>query len=194
MKTAKLFIALILLCLCATAYSKDYKKTSTSKRFKLEYSNSNPENKTKGCAYLSDTDPNGCNVREKPSGKVIKVIRTQNEWIIGLREAWNGWFRIDPVIEGADDDNIDLKTDNCWIHGSLLGASTRNYGNQTLKFYTSPDNKSKVVFTVSEEIKVTFVDIKTDWTKVQYKNRKGKKLTGWIETEYLCCNPYTTCP
>ena len=194
MKTTKLCIAFIALCLCATAYSQSNKKTSTAERFKTEYSNSNPENKSFGCAYLADPDPNGCNVREKPKGKVIKVLSTQQEWMIDLREAWNGCFRIVPIIETGEDENIDLKTDNCWIHGSLLGASTRNYGNQTLRFYTHPNTKSKVVFTVSEEDSaVTFIDIRPGWTKVQYTDDKGKKLTGWIETEWLCCNPYTTC-
>lgn len=166
---------------------------STAERFKAEYVNQNPRNEAIGVAYIVDPDPKGTNVRESPGGKVIKVLQRDANWMIDLCEAWNGWFRISPEIDSAEDDAIDLKTDNCWVHGSLVASSTRNYDNQTLKFYAKPDSKSAVTFTVSDEVQVTFVDVTNEWAKVCYTDKNGKKLIGWIELEWLCGNPYTTC-
>ena len=106
---------------------------------------------------------------------------------------WNGWFRISPNIDCSEDDAIDLKTDSCWIHGSIIASHTKNYGNEKLNFYAKPDIKSKVVLTVNNEITVTFIDIKNDWAKVCYTNENGKKFIGWIELEWLCSSPYTNC-
>jgi len=193
MNARKLFIVTIVLC-PSTLVDAQTKKLTTAERFKSEYVNKNPQNRIIAGAYLSDPDPNGANVRECPGGKVIKVLRTDVEWMIDLHEAWNGWFRINPKIYSEEADEIDLKTVNCWVHGSILASSTRNYGGQTLKFYARPDTKSNVNFTVSDEISVTFVDIKKGWAQVCYVNKDGKKLIGWIEDKWLCPNPYTTCP
>ena len=168
--------------------------STTAKRFKAEYVNQNPRNEVIAVAYIVDPDPNGTNVRESPGGKVIKVLRSDVSWIVDLREAWNGWFRIGPEIDTGEDDAINLKTTNCWVHGSLLGASTRNYGGEVLKFHAKPDSKSTVNFTVSNVIGVKFLDATMEWAKVSYTDNNGKKLIGWIEIEWLCGNPYTTCP
>ncbi len=190
---SKIIFTVIILCSSVLAYGQT-KKPSTAERFKAEYVNQNPQNEAIAGAYLYDPDPNGANLRESPGGKVIKVIPTNVEWLIDIYEAWNGWFRIDPQIYSEESEPIDLQTNNCWIHGSILASRTRNYGNQTLKFYSSPDSTSTVTFTVSEEISVTFLDVKKDWAKVCYTDGSGKKLVGWIELEWLCSNPYTTCP
>ena len=166
---------------------------STVERFKAEYVNQNLQNKIIAEAFLNDSDPNGANVREVPGGKVIKVLRTDVEWMIDVCEAWNGWFRISPIIDSGEVDAIELKTENCWIHGSLMASDTRNYGGQSLNFHTKPDDKSVVAFTVNQEVRVTFIDIMKDWAKVCYTNESGKKLIGWIELEWLCPNPYTNC-
>jgi len=42
---------------------------------------------------------------------------------------------------------------------------------------------------------LTVVDMVKGWIKVKYTPKKSRKsLIGWIETEWLCPNPVTTCP
>lgn len=192
MKITKLFVLLIAINASVAIYGQS-KKASTAELFSKEYANKNLSNETVFYAYISDPDPNGTNVREMPGGKVIKVLKNDGTYIVDLRESWNGWFRISPEIDANEAGTIDLKTNKCWVHGSLLASTTRNYSNQTLKFYAKPNSKSPVKFTVSEEVEVTFVDIIVGWAKVCYTDSKGKKLIGWIELEWLCGNPYTTC-
>lgn len=88
-----------------------------------------------------------------------------------------------------------LESEQAWIHGSQLGACTRNYGNQKLTFRTRPDVNSKEAFTIEEEICVSYVDMVEGWIKVKYIPEKSKKsFVGWIEAEHLCHNPVSTCP
>ena len=54
-----------------------------------------------------------------------------------------------------------------WIHYSVLGMGTRNYGGQTLYIRQSPSANAPVVFKFKEEEILRPMDIKGDWVKVQ---------------------------
>lgn len=197
MKTNKIktgLLSLLLLLLSAGIVAQQ--KQTTAQKFQATYKNTNPKNETIFYAFASSPDQTDVNVRATPGGTILfKLDHNEPGYTVDLYEAWNGWFRISPEIETVDQDPIVLKSKQAWIHGSQLGADTRNYGGQKLTFRTRPNANSPIVFTINEEIGVSYVDMVKGWIKVKYTPEKSKKsFVGWIETEWLCPNPVTTCP
>lgn len=154
--------------------------------------------------YVNDPDPSGItNVRDKPSGKVIARLGGEEElspeeeeyedWPEFESDAFtvynpkNGWWQIHAkMVNGVK------IAKEAWIHYSVLEMRTRNYGGQSLNLYQEPSASSSVVAVIkTEEAAVRPMDLSPDgeWTKV-----KAQAGTGWIETSWLCGNPYTTCP
>ena len=196
MKTNKIKTGLLsLLLLLLSAGIAAQQKQTTAQKFQATYKNTNPKNETIFYAFASSPDQTDVNVRATPGGTILfKLDHNEPGYTVELYEAWNGWFRISPEIETVDQDPIVLKSKQAWIHGSQLGAGTRNYGGQKLTFRTRPNANSPIVFTINEEICVSYVDMVKGWIKVKYTPEKSKKLfVGWIETEWLCPNPVTNC-
>lgn len=176
-------------------------QSTTAQKFNSTYKNTNPTNEMRIFAYIADPDSSGTNIRRIPGGEVIQTLHYKmehNEYYgVELLEAWNGWFRIAPQIEDltGEQENILLDEEGGWIHGSLLANGTRNYGeNEQLTFYTRPDTNSPVAYTIYGEAEVCFVDVRVGWSKVKYVSPEGKTSVGWIQNEWLCWNPFTTCP
>ena len=194
MKAGLLPLLSLLLLLSASMAAQQ--KQTTAQKFQATYKNTNPKNETIFYAFASSPDQTDVNVRATPGGTILfKLDHNEPGYTVDLYEAWNGWFRISPEIETVDQDPIVLKSKQVWIHGSQLGAGTRNYGGQKLTFRTRPNANSPIVFTINEEICVSYVDMVKGWIKVKYTPEKSKKsFVGWIETEWLCPNPVTTCP
>ena len=66
-------------------------------------------------AYLIDDDTNGTNLRKRPNGEIIYVLKTQNGNVeFNLSESKDGWFKITKI--DAYDDIIETISDECWIH------------------------------------------------------------------------------
>lgn len=193
------FILMTAILLTATLWATA--QSTTAQKFKATYQNTNPTDEMRIFAYIADPDSSGTNIRRIPGGEVIHTLRSEEidekAYSVKVLEAWNGWFRIDPQIEEltTEEGMVVLDGKEAWIHGSLLANDTRNYGeNQQLRFYTRPDTNSPVAFTIHQEEQVTFVDIRVGWSKVKYVSLEGKACVGWIQNEWLCCNPLTTCP
>lgn len=198
MKTNKMkagLLPLLSLLLLLSASMAAQQKQTTAQKFQATYKNTNPKNETIFYAFASSPDQTDVNVRATPGGTILfKLDHNEPGYTVELYEAWNGWFRISPEIETVDQDPIVLKSKQVWIHGSQLGAGTRNYGGQKLTFRTRPNANSPIVFTINEEIGVSYVDMVKGWIKVKYTPEKSKKsFVGWIETEWLCPNPVTNC-
>ena len=145
--------------------------------------------------YISDSNGEFTNVRNAPKGKVVDKIPTSKIAVLTVTSPQNGWWQIadgEVSYTGDDDETIKLKgsTTGYWIHHSVLGLDTRNYGGQTLHLRKSPDAKSAVVFSFKEEMHVMPLEVRGDWVKV--KTGDGKHI-GWIEAEWICDNPLTNC-
>ena len=197
MKTNKMKAGLLsLLLLLLSAGIAAQQKQTTAQKFQATYKNMNPTDETIDYAYASSPDQTDVNVRATPGGTIVfKLDHNEPGYTVDLYEVWNGWFRISPQIETVDQGPIVLKSKQAWIHGSQLGADTRNYGGEKLTFRTHPDANSPIAFTIEEEIGVSYVDMVKGWIKVKYTPKNSRKsLIGWIETEWLCPNPVTTCP
>ena len=69
-------------------------------------------------AYLIDDDTNGTNLRKRPNGEIIYVLKTQYDNVeFRLSESKDNWFKITNI--DTYDDIIEPIPDECWIHGSL---------------------------------------------------------------------------
>lgn len=132
------------------------------------------------------------NVRNAPNGKVVDRIPTSDAAMIEVEKPTNGWWKIvgDDYDTGDEQGTLKGSSTGYWIHYSVLGVGTRNYGKQKLTLRQSPNAKSAAVYSFTKEIVLRPMDIKGDWVKV--KTTDGK-YTGWIEMDWLCGNSLTNC-
>jgi len=142
--------------------------------------------------FTADNSGKFTNVRNAPKGKVIDKIPTSECAMMGVEKPTNGWWKIIGNTYDTGDNEGKLKgsATGYWIHYSVLGVGTRNYGGQTLYIRQSPSANAPVVFKFKEEEILRPMDIKGDWVKVQTYDGK---YTGWIEAEWLCGNALTNC-
>ena len=105
------------------------------------------------------------------------------------------------------------------IHNPYFYFYTRNYGGETINFYTAPDSQEVACSTDFKEISldVIGVDLKTgrllvqsnpdDWCWGEPSEIEADcpdpfdcyrhpfvELKGWIDEEWVCANTVTTCP
>ena len=141
-------------------------------------------------AYLADPDMSGTNVRKEPKGTVVyKIVRgdEEDEVTISFSESKNGWFKVTSIEEMEGKAEMDYSA--AWIHGSVLGLNTSNYGGQTIKVNQEANATSATVKELTEETyNLSLVDFCGEWVKV-----KGKGFSGWINQEWLCSSTMTTC-
>jgi len=143
--------------------------------------------------YLSDSDVT-TNIRNSPRGKIAMTLSCDAEYMLNLTTPQNGWWKIHDIWQVGDDDKeITLQgsdTGEYWIHYSVIGVGTRNYGGQCLTLRAAPNENAKSVYTFTDEIILCPMDIQGDWVKVKVPNTN---IIGWIEAEWLCSNPLTNC-
>ena len=140
--------------------------------------------------YLNDIDESGTNIRQSPGGKVVMQLvkgDIDDEFFITLTQAQKGWFKIKSPIGGMEED-VEIPNGEGWIHGSVIGVDTRNYGGQTLELLDSPINGNVVGEITTEAYGLKLKDICGRWVQVDYKG-----TIGWIDSNWLCGNPLTTC-
>ena len=146
----------------------------------------------KAVVYCFISDKTATNVRNAPGGTVIGQIPKPGTWSLTVYNQKNGWWQIlnGIVFEDIEDDSIEFEGD-AWVHNSVLGIGTRNYGGQTIPLYAAPGEDSAVVGKITEtDVTVRPLDVWEDgeWVKVKWND-----VTGWIDTYWLCANTLTTC-
>ena len=131
---------------------------------------------------------------EEPNGKEVTSLQNdlKNEDFLGLRikEIKGNYFCVE--IRLAMDD----KLHHGWIEkGEYVGAFMKHEKEyMDLTFYSEPNKKLSELIEI-KNWKAGFVTIEecsAQWTKVSI-DFKGKRITGWIESEKLCANNYSTC-
>ena len=141
--------------------------------------------------YLVDPDPS-TNVRNAPRGKVVDRIYSDSIPMLEVKNPRNGWWQIDGgCYDTMNGYEVDLKgsTTGYWIHHSVIGVGSRNYGGEHLPLRQAPSKSASVVYTLRQESILHPLDLQGDWVKV--KTPDGH--IGWIESEWLCSNPVTNC-
>lgn len=143
--------------------------------------------------YCFISDKGATNVRNAPNGKVIGKVDKPGCYSLTVFNPQNGWWQIlnNIIFEDMEgEDNFEFEED-AWIHYSVLGIGTRNYGGQTIPLYAAPGEDSAVVGKITEtDATVRPLDVSEDgeWVKVKWND-----VTGWIDTYWLCANTLTTC-
>lgn len=139
--------------------------------------------------YLADPDPSGTNVREKPGGAIVTQLKLDEDneaYFLVLTEAKDGWFKVKNPI-GTMEEDIELPN-GAWIHGSVIGVGTRNYGGEAINLLDQPKN-GVVVGSINKEVDDLHIkDVCGSWVQIEYKG-----TIGWVENSWLCGNPLTTC-
>lgn len=151
-------------------------------------------------AYIDDPTGTATNVREKPNGAIAGKLPKGNYsngeyYSVELQKSVNGWWQIGKVEDALQKGiAIKSKTGEKWIHYSVLAVHTRNYGReQELTFHNEPSPTSDIVFKFCGSIQVRPVDFdrEKDWVLVETYDKYHR---GWVQAEWLCCLPLTTCP
>ncbi len=142
--------------------------------------------------FIYDPDTLPTNVRDNPSGDVILKLPKSDEYEVWLNNEIDGWFKVESV-EGINGDTY-FENVNGFIHGSILGVDTRNYGGEKINIYYESDANSQIKYSLFSESRLTLVsaDQNGNWIKVRY-NDKGTIIEGWIEQNWLCGSLRTNC-
>ena len=124
-----------------------------------------------------DKDPKGANMRDAPSGKILRALpqaTAANPQLVSVHEASKGWFRA--TVNGAEG----------WMHGTVLGtcSGASEEGEPRLN-KTASDDGGYVSPKIPYGTRLTPLDIKGQWLKVRYVDAKGKKYEGWIMNHVL---------
>jgi len=145
-----------------------------------------------GC-FISDTSASPTNIRKSPGGEVIGSFNPGSSVMIDVIAKSGKWFQFE-VISNPENETINMNGKTGWLHGSVIGLGTTNYGGQKIPLYSKPDRKSAVTAEITEETLLHPEDIEEGWVKVTYKDKKsGKTASGWIEINWLCGNSVTNC-
>ena len=146
--------------------------------------------------YVSDPSGSPTNVRSAPGGAMAGTLAADGEYIVRLSRCEKGWCRaiaIDTVDQGPV--QIQNPGGELWLHTSVLAFSTRNYGGQTLALRPAPDKQAAPLFSFTDEQTLRPLDFRAaDETLWVQAETSDKKHQGWLEAEWVCGNPVTTCP
>jgi SH3-like domain-containing protein len=144
-------------------------------------------------AFIWDNDLT-TNIRNSPKGKVVMTVSADEPYVFELSTPRNGWWRIETFYNAANyDEDTSLEgssTGEYWIHYSVIAVSSRNYGGEDIYLRDAPDEDANIVAVFNEEVIFKPLDVVGDWVKVKLDNTE---IVGWIEKEWLCDNPLTTC-
>jgi len=146
-------------------------------------------------AWITDTDPKGLNVRQKPaaSAKVIgKIPFARDEGqqtIVEITGYSNGWLR----IRSAESVDGDVSFQGIgWISSKMATVNTeRPDGNSSkpVTLFSLPDRRSKKAGTIPSDVLPRLIGYDCFGFKVEYKGKAG-----WLSAGDMCGNPVTTCP
>ena len=145
--------------------------------------------------YIDDTTGTPTNIRMTPNGKIVGSLPDTCIYMLDVKSPQNGWWVIDEnsvfgmcAMDTTFDFSSQCKT--AWIHYSVLGFATRNYGGQRFVLYSKPSEKSAENYAFTEVIGLRPLDIKNGWVYVETYDKKHR---GWIQLENICSNPLTNC-
>ena len=185
-----LYLSLLAACQETNTSTSTEESTPQAKHPSKETLKSTPPQK-EGCkvrAFVIDKDPQGLNVRDKPTAKgstVLGQLPTQKPVDVTITQSENSWFYINSA---SDIDGNNKMPQTGWVSGSLLGIGIRNYG-PTSKYYLHKEASSKsLILSDPGQGDAKLIDCKGRWLKVE---REGK--IGWLSPEGQCPSAVTNC-
>jgi len=134
--------------------------------------------------FLFNTKGKKPSLRNAPDGEPIFSINTNSEYKLEIAETNNGWSKVVKLVDLLDEDEVAIPNGEGWIKNTYIAATTR----KEIGLMDAPEHGIEVGIIDSEKV-VQIVEKLRDWILIE-----GEGISGWIEAEWLCGNPMTTCP
>jgi uncharacterized protein YgiM (DUF1202 family) len=131
-------------------------------------------------AYVTDTDPQGLNVRSGASSKntiLGQIAINETVQVIG---AAGDWVQITNASSGFQGTG--------WVFVPKLGLTTQGYGTNGVDLYASNNQESQKVGRIPANTAVKLLGCQGDWAQVEYQGVKG-----WLTREDQCGAALTSC-
>ena len=143
-------------------------------------------------AFLADTSGTPTNVRRQPRGKVAITLPDTTSYMLTVGSPRDGWWQLLYLedAERATEVSLPHSSTGLWIHHSVLGVGTRNYGGERLHLRAAPGAAAKSIYSFTQELTLHPLEVRRGWVRVVTTDGLH---TGWIEEEMLCDNPLTNC-
>ena len=144
---------------------------------------------------IGDESNTPATIHSAPNGEIVYTLPDTCIYMLGVKKPKNGWWVVNgnSVFGMCDYSENDFdfgdKCKTAYIHYSVIGFSTRNYGGQRMVLYSKPSEKSDEAYAFTDEIVLCPLDVKGMWVYVETSD----KHRGWIRLENICDNPLTTC-
>lgn len=133
--------------------------------------------------YIDHSNVDIADIRNKPNGEVLLNIDKQGEYTVTVSEVSEDWLKVTKLVE-VDAGVIKIPNGYGWIHNSVIGASIT----KDITVFDNP-NTNEAISAIKKETRVKIINICSDWVRIE----RGSTI-GWVESEWLCGNPVTTCP
>jgi len=116
-----------------------------------------------------DKDPQGTNVRNAPSGKIVHVIAHGNRRVVMIHgSSQRGWFKV--VADGVSG----------WMHGSVLGTCAAPTEDGDPVLCDDPSVARPTLLRIPAYAPVRLLKRRGDWFKVRSVDAGGRQHDGWI--------------
>ncbi|MGJ8684215.1 MAG: SH3 domain-containing protein [Nonlabens sp.] len=122
-------------------------------------------------------------IRNEPNGEIILELLKTDYFEVYVNEMDREWLRVENIqsVEyGYEISNLDG-----WIHNSVVAVWTRRKAN----LLVHPRDGKTIAIIEGENGPLKIIDICADWVQIEFNG-----IHGWIEKEWLCGSPVTTCP
>ncbi|MBD2726169.1 SH3 domain-containing protein [Nostoc sp. FACHB-892] len=131
-------------------------------------------------AYVTDTDPQGLNVRSGASTNNTILGQIPINETVQVIGAARNWVQITNASDGFQGTG--------WVSVPKLGLTTRGYGTNSVDLYASTNQQSLKVRRIPANTAVKLLGCQGDWAQVEYQGVKG-----WLTREDQCGAALTTC-
>lgn len=132
---------------------------------------------------LSDDSGSDTNIRVSPNGEIILKLNKLDDFVLKVIDYKDNWLKIYKIT--SVNYGYEISELNGWIHQTKVGLWTR----KEINLLTDPLTGNSVGIIEGEKGPVKVEGVCNDWIKIEYEG-----LIGWVELEWLCGNPVTTCP
>ncbi|MCF2148658.1 SH3 domain-containing protein [Desmonostoc muscorum LEGE 12446] len=131
-------------------------------------------------AYVTDTDPQGLNVRSGGSTKNRILGQIPINETVQIVAAAKNWVQITNASSGFKGTG--------WVFVPNLGLSTQGYGSDGVDVYANSNEQSQKVGRIPASTSVKLLGCHGDWAQVEYQGIKG-----WLKREDQCGAALTSC-
>ncbi len=131
-------------------------------------------------AYVTDTDPQGLNVRSNASTKSKILGQIPINETVQVVAAAGDWVEITNASDGFQGTG--------WVFVPKLGLTTQGYGTNGVDLYASSSQESQKVGRIPANTAVKLLGCQGDWAQVEYQSVKG-----WLTREDECGAALTSC-